>query len=315
MGGPAIGFGLLLFAVIVGAIVVSLVAAIVRWRDRVRTPCCGECRYPVEGLTSFTCPECGRDLREAGILVPGVRPRHRVHVAEMVAACAAVAVLGAVMTAGVLAATPTGRQFTFTRTQTLAPASGSFGQVNVSATARIRTQVGPLNTVPAQSMTISELPGGAPSPGGRAVTSTPNLLEVDLVRQTWRVVPFAGSLRSAESAAGTLPITSANVRAWLTSGPPALAGRVLAQDELDALAAYINSGGVDSAPVLRVASSAFTTSGGLAPWATWTTVTVWAALFGVATWLIWLSNRARPGRGSTSGRFKAAVGRAVPARE
>lgn len=314
MGGPAIGFGLLLFAVIVGAIVVSLVAAIVRWRDRVRTPCCGECRYPVEGLTSFTCPECGRDLREAGILVPGVRPRHRVHVAEMVAACAAVAVLGAVMTAGVLAATPTGRQFTFTRTQTLAPASGSFGQVNVSATARIRTQTGPLNLVPAQSMTINELPGGAPAPGGPAGTSTPSLLEVDLARQTWRVVPFAGSPRSAESAAGTLPITPANVRAWLTSGSPALAGRVLAQDELDALAAYINGGAVNAGPELRVASAGFSTSGGLAPWAMWTTVIVWAALFGVATWLIWLSNRARPGQPRATGSTHVTPVAAMPSR-
>ncbi len=296
MGGPAIGFGLLLVAVIVGAIVVSLVAAIVRWRDRVRTPCCGGCRYPVEGLTSFTCPECGRDLREAGILVPGVRPRHRVHVAEMIAACAAVAVLGAVITAGVLAATPTGRQFTVQRTQSLVPASGSFGELHVSASARIRTQTGPLNLVAAQSMTISELPGGAPAPGGPAGASTPSLLEVDLVRQTWRVVPFAGTPRSADLAAGALPITSADIGGWLTSGGPAPAGRTLPQNELDALAAYINGGAVNAGPELRVTSAGFSTSGGVAPWAMWTTVIVWAALFGAATWLIRLSNRARPGQ-------------------
>lgn len=95
MSGPLLGVGIviLLGAVIVGAVVVSLVAAIVRWRDRVRMPCCGACRYPVEGLSTFTCPECGADLREAGILVPGVRPKHRVDVAEMFAAWAAVAVV------------------------------------------------------------------------------------------------------------------------------------------------------------------------------------------------------------------------------
>jgi class 3 adenylate cyclase len=33
---------------------------------------CGHCGYAVTGLTTFTCPECGRDLREVGI----VRSRH-----------------------------------------------------------------------------------------------------------------------------------------------------------------------------------------------------------------------------------------------
>ena len=44
------------------------------WR-RPRPPvsCCGACRYPVVGLESLTCPECGGDLRVAGILPP----RHR----------------------------------------------------------------------------------------------------------------------------------------------------------------------------------------------------------------------------------------------
>jgi predicted RNA-binding Zn-ribbon protein involved in translation (DUF1610 family) len=34
---------------------------------------CGRCGYDVRGLSSFTCPECGSDLREVGI----VRPRSR----------------------------------------------------------------------------------------------------------------------------------------------------------------------------------------------------------------------------------------------
>ena len=28
---------------------------------------CGQCGYSVTGLTTFTCPECGSDLREVGI--------------------------------------------------------------------------------------------------------------------------------------------------------------------------------------------------------------------------------------------------------
>jgi hypothetical protein len=33
--------------------------------------CCARCRYPVQGLASNTCPECGADLRGEGTLRPG----------------------------------------------------------------------------------------------------------------------------------------------------------------------------------------------------------------------------------------------------
>ena len=34
-------------------------------------PSCRACGYAVKGLPSFTCPECGSDLREVGIDTPG----------------------------------------------------------------------------------------------------------------------------------------------------------------------------------------------------------------------------------------------------
>ncbi|MEA2711092.1 MAG: hypothetical protein QOF78_3693 [Phycisphaerales bacterium] len=36
-------------------------------------PACGKCGYCVRGLAELTCPECGSDLREVGILAPGLR--------------------------------------------------------------------------------------------------------------------------------------------------------------------------------------------------------------------------------------------------
>ncbi len=36
----------------------------------INEPACGSCRYPVRGLEAMTCPECGTDLREAGIITP-----------------------------------------------------------------------------------------------------------------------------------------------------------------------------------------------------------------------------------------------------
>ena len=38
-------------------------------------PRCGECGYPARDLPSFTCPECGSDLRAVGIVAPGRRER------------------------------------------------------------------------------------------------------------------------------------------------------------------------------------------------------------------------------------------------
>jgi hypothetical protein len=36
-------------------------------------PTCGQCGYIVHGIEGFTCPECGGDLREVGIIPPGGR--------------------------------------------------------------------------------------------------------------------------------------------------------------------------------------------------------------------------------------------------
>jgi hypothetical protein len=41
------------------------------WGPKVTEPSCRACGYAVRGLPSFTCPECGSDLREVGIDTPG----------------------------------------------------------------------------------------------------------------------------------------------------------------------------------------------------------------------------------------------------
>ncbi len=45
-------------------------------RPKLRRPSCGQCGYAVEGLESMSCPECGSDLREVGIVTPQVRMMH-----------------------------------------------------------------------------------------------------------------------------------------------------------------------------------------------------------------------------------------------
>jgi len=61
---------LLISGVVIG--VVLLTIGVFLWyvkRRRAKAPgVCGKCNYNVTGLTTFTCPECGSDLREVGIV-------------------------------------------------------------------------------------------------------------------------------------------------------------------------------------------------------------------------------------------------------
>lgn len=66
-------FILLLLAMIVG--LVAVVWARCRKRPKISEPSCGQCGYAVRGLPGFTCPECGSDLRDVGIVTPQARPR------------------------------------------------------------------------------------------------------------------------------------------------------------------------------------------------------------------------------------------------
>ena len=68
----------LAFLLIVAAVLV--VAALFTYRaraafapqlgDEFSAPRCGRCNYIVRGVPTFTCPECGSDLREVGIVTP-----------------------------------------------------------------------------------------------------------------------------------------------------------------------------------------------------------------------------------------------------
>lgn len=58
------------FAVLV--VLASVVVVLLFRHRRVTRPECGACRYPVEGLTGWRCPECGSDLRSVGIAAPGM---------------------------------------------------------------------------------------------------------------------------------------------------------------------------------------------------------------------------------------------------
>ena len=69
---------MLLVLLVVGALLLGLsVGGRYPRGPRVQAPCCGNCHYPVRGMPTFVCAECGSDVREAGIVLPrpAARPR------------------------------------------------------------------------------------------------------------------------------------------------------------------------------------------------------------------------------------------------
>jgi len=56
---------------------ITIARAITLPRNAARFPACERCGYAVADLTSFTCPECGVDLRHGGIITPSIIARTR----------------------------------------------------------------------------------------------------------------------------------------------------------------------------------------------------------------------------------------------
>ncbi len=74
----AIALSLIFTAGAVACVAYLLWPQIALWRELVKEPACGRCRYAVRGNTTLRCSECGADLRIHGIVTPGMamrRPR------------------------------------------------------------------------------------------------------------------------------------------------------------------------------------------------------------------------------------------------
>ncbi|MFN3166253.1 MAG: hypothetical protein ACE37H_04225 [Phycisphaeraceae bacterium] len=95
--------GLGLYIVFFLFMLVGLVVGVVLWSTGGRSRsggemACGSCGYAVRGLTQWACPECGADLREAGIRSGGSSGR-RVLGVLLTIACSAVLLLSCVVPA------------------------------------------------------------------------------------------------------------------------------------------------------------------------------------------------------------------------
>ena len=81
MGGPFFlvwSFApLTILLVIAGFAIRSIWITITPPRKGVKQPSCEKCKYPVAGLNSLNCPECGSDLRTTGIITRPMEVRRR----------------------------------------------------------------------------------------------------------------------------------------------------------------------------------------------------------------------------------------------
>jgi hypothetical protein len=70
-GNSNVLFWFMPIALLSGAALVALVWLFIRRRRSVAEASCGKCGYFVVGLSGFICPECGSNLAEVGIHLPG----------------------------------------------------------------------------------------------------------------------------------------------------------------------------------------------------------------------------------------------------
>lgn len=54
--------------VIVTALALAMMTLALLRRGAKKEPACGKCGYATHGISQLTCPECGSDLREVGIV-------------------------------------------------------------------------------------------------------------------------------------------------------------------------------------------------------------------------------------------------------
>lgn len=124
--------GGLLLLVLIGAGLIAFVLArrAARRVDSSHGPSCARCGYAVRGLPSFTCPECGSDLREVGIHAPGVNPRPDSVVRKVGVWSIMILMIGSVISAMVINTCLPTVQSRYQDCSILGPRSGQYRRVD-----------------------------------------------------------------------------------------------------------------------------------------------------------------------------------------
>ena len=193
---------------------------------RVTDPSCGSCGYCVRGLERLTCPECGGDLREVGIVTPGAaRPMGR---GAKLALWTALSIAPALIFAQALAPRITPYNATATRNRTIfvrAPAVNCTIQVMQTGTKRMIGRPAFNTPVAPQTMTLT------------MASPSKSTVDVDLATGEARFSDSAGTLIKG-------PFDAAFIAQWINAcgmNHPAVAER--AQDIFAAIDEMTAGGG------------------------------------------------------------------------
>ena len=132
---------ILYLTIIVSALII--ISSVVRGRQATDSEC-GRCGYSVRELTTFTCPECGEDLRQVGIITPNIKrpvhPAFRILVWSLL-----LPIIAVVLSSMALSLLPIGSY----QDQSLMlgqPVSGQYAEISMEA--RVRTDRGVISAPP-----------------------------------------------------------------------------------------------------------------------------------------------------------------------
>jgi hypothetical protein len=141
----AFAFGSLIFPILIVlavAVAVRTIVVTVRVPPRVsREPVCEVCNYRVAGLSTFSCPECGTDLRNTGIITLPMEVKRRGSMSgAIISWIFLMAIIGGIVSAlmsmlmfrPVMAAAS--NSMSTTTTTPLTPGSGAYSRIDVTAT-------------------------------------------------------------------------------------------------------------------------------------------------------------------------------------
>jgi len=126
---PVLGLVLIVWAVI------TIIRAVTLPKGSNREPACESCSYPAAGLESFTCPECGCDLRTSGIITPAMEIQRRGSLAGALLAwtilCGLIAYLAFILSFVFLGMNSAMSNMNSTHTITLTPSSGNYQSIDL----------------------------------------------------------------------------------------------------------------------------------------------------------------------------------------
>ena len=226
--------------------VVVLLAARRRRKNAPALPSCGKCGYVVQGLPTFTCPECGSDLREAGIITSTQRrpfgPLARASLWTLILPVPAL--LFTVLAAMTILPTRVTRNETW---DLVGPASGAYGGLRVLAKGDMLSWPSQPAT-PALTQISFEWAAGDPPRVGP--------LAVDLQTKGYRYQKADHTRVAGESGCD-----AGVIRDWLReNGVDVTSAGVEA--EINALAGIVTAGNLNAIPSAVFASASKSAGGG-----------------------------------------------------